>query len=444
MTVSVFDITVCDWNIGNRIIMEAVYRELYELFPSETLISLPYCEPFSPMTLDYIQKSKHLFFGGGNVLASDVADLSLFWGIRKENLPQVNKTVLMGVGWWKYQHKPSREVSAMLQSSLHRHDQHSVRDTYTKDMLAVAGIANVLVTGCPSMWSLSPEFCRAIPEEKAGEVLCTFSADYAQDMTRDKKILQALARQYKMIYVWPQGPRDGAYVRQLGVPCHVLPANISALDRFLAEAGAVDYVGTRLHAGVKALQHGKRSLIVAIDNRAREQRRDFNFPVILDSELDELDDWIKARRPCEIRLPYEAINQWKSQYYGGGQWIARRQQERLSLFMSNVARANKRYAVYGTGKVAKEILSLVEYWHWPRPVFMIDHVPGSCDRLCGIPVRNLDTLSDHDFDAIVLGSNVHQQAMRAHLAQKFGDKVVPLDLSGESDGPCELRGGGVT
>lgn len=314
MSISIFDITVCDFNIGNRIIMEAVYKHLYDLFPSETVITLPYWEPFSPLTLDYIQKSAYLFFGGGNVLTSDMADL--WWGVTKENLPKVKNTILMGVGWWKYQHKPSPEVAQMLQSALHRTCDHAVRDTYTKEMLAAAGISNVLVTGCPATWSLTPEICRAIPEEKADEVLCTFSADYAPDPVRDGTILRALMRHYDVVHFWPQGPTDGPYIQKLGQACHVLPSNLPALDRFLAGHNHLDYVGTRLHAGIKALQHGKRSLIVAIDNRAREQQRDFNLPVILNDELDELDDRIRARRKCELRIPVAAIEKWKMQFCG--------------------------------------------------------------------------------------------------------------------------------
>ena len=42
----------------------------------------------------------------------------------------------------------------------------------------------------------------------------------------------------------------------------------------------IDYVGTRLHAGIRALQHKKRTIIIGIDNRAIEKAKDFNLTVI--------------------------------------------------------------------------------------------------------------------------------------------------------------------
>ena len=47
-----------------------------------------------------------------------------------------------------------------------------------------------------------------------------------------------------------------------------------------------DYVGTRLHAGILALNYRKRTLIIAVDNRAAEMKTDINLPVIARGDLE--------------------------------------------------------------------------------------------------------------------------------------------------------------
>jgi hypothetical protein len=42
----------------------------------------------------------------------------------------------------------------------------------------------------------------------------------------------------------------------------------------------VDFVGARLHGGIRALQRGRRTLTIALDNRAREIAGDTGMPVV--------------------------------------------------------------------------------------------------------------------------------------------------------------------
>ena len=54
----------------------------------------------------------------------------------------------------------------------------------------------------------------------------------------------------------------------------------------------LDYVGTRLHAGVRAMQKGRRSIILSIDNRAREMGKDYNLNVIERNDIYKLEEYI--------------------------------------------------------------------------------------------------------------------------------------------------------
>ncbi|MGC4050776.1 MAG: polysaccharide pyruvyl transferase family protein [Paludibaculum sp.] len=67
---------------------------------------------------------------------------------------EINDGVLFGVGWWQYQGPVTRFTSRFYKRVLSGHRLHSVRDGYTATKLREAGIANVVNTGCPSMWSL--------------------------------------------------------------------------------------------------------------------------------------------------------------------------------------------------------------------------------------------------------------------------------------------------
>lgn len=55
----------------------------------------------------------------------------------------------------------------------------------------------------------------------------------------------------------------------------------------------MDFVGTRLHGGIRAMQHKQRAIIIEIDNRAKE---------------------ISSRFENDIQIPFDKVNQWKDQF----------------------------------------------------------------------------------------------------------------------------------
>ena len=96
---------------------------------------------------------------------------------------------------------------------------------------------------------------------------------------------------------------------------NVIGPNIEDLNRVI-ETEEFDYVGTRLHAGIRCLNGGHRSLIIAIDNRARQIGEDTGLPV-LEREagyLLKMADWINHPVKTEIDLPWASIDKWKKQF----------------------------------------------------------------------------------------------------------------------------------
>jgi polysaccharide pyruvyl transferase WcaK-like protein len=76
----------------------------------------------------------------------------------------------------------------------------------------------------------------------------------------------------------------------------------------------LDYVGNRLHAGLRALQHGRRSIIVEIDNRAREMAADFGLPTVTRDDFRRLEQMIEDPLEIAIRVPDAEIARWKQQF----------------------------------------------------------------------------------------------------------------------------------
>ena len=192
--------------------------------------------------------------------------------------------------------------------------QHSVRDMYTKTMLNKMGFENVICTSCPTMWSFTKEHCLQVSKTKAKKVVTTLT-DYNCDIEKDQKMLDILSENYDKIYIWLQGIGDYHYLQSLNIndKMIIIPPTLEKYDDIL-DNGDIDYIGTRLHGGIRALQKRVRSIIIGVDNRALEKKRDFNIPVIERQKIDELPKLINSSYITDIHIPIEEINRWKRQF----------------------------------------------------------------------------------------------------------------------------------
>lgn len=194
---------------------------------------------------------------------------------------------------------------------------HSVRDEMTRRRLESIGITNVLNTACPTMWTLTPEVQRRIPVRKAREVLTSIT-DYCFDPALDRTMLDVLGMQYEKVIIWVQGSHDIDWSLSNIVDLdnyELIGPSLSDLDRVL-QTHDVDYVGTRLHAGIRCLNKGVRTLVVAVNNRARQIGADTGLPVIERQEIASglLEGWINNPSPSRIQVPFERIERWKGQF----------------------------------------------------------------------------------------------------------------------------------
>ncbi len=313
--ISILDTSICDSNMGNQIIMDSIYEILNEMFKEDFFYKLQFSESFGAKSIQILKNSDYVFFGGTNSLSSEMNKYKQM-GFSIINLFFFNNLTLFGVGWWQYQKKPNLYTKYFLRRLLSKHTLHSVRDEYTKDMLHKIGINNVLNTSCPTTWSLSTQHCEMIPNKKSSKVVMTLT-DYNKHKEFDTKFINILLNEYDTVYIWLQGAGDKDYVNSLDLidksRLNFIAPKLADYDKFLNN-NEVDYIGTRLHAGIRALQNKKRTLIIAIDNRAKEISRDIGLNIVERDDFNGILSFIKDEYITNINIPIDNINKWKDQY----------------------------------------------------------------------------------------------------------------------------------
>lgn len=314
--ISVFDTSIATQNIGDEIIMDAVYNELYDVFKDDMFLRIPSHEVIGISSLSLIRNSVFGIVGGSNILSSAMNRYKQWKITLIQSYFIKQKVLLLGVGWRNYQNKPNFVTKLLLNQLLNRKYIHSVRDSYTEAKLKEQGFSNVLNTSCPTMWRLTTEHCAQIPQSKADTVVFTLT-DYSKDINADVFLIETLLENYKNVHYWVQSRKDLIYLNELNIDIDkikIISPSLRAYNNFL-ETTDCDYVGTRLHGGVRALQKKKRTIIIGVDNRAIEKKKDFNLTVIERHELNsDLKKLINSELKTDIKIPTDNIVKWKAQF----------------------------------------------------------------------------------------------------------------------------------
>ncbi|SEL46341.1 polysaccharide pyruvyl transferase family protein [Parapedobacter koreensis] len=309
----IFDTSIGTTNLGDHIIMDAVNRIADELFLNDFVINIPTHFSIHPKDLLKLRKYDTGIVGGTNLLKNDTLRKSQWKVGMKDVLVLRHKVVLLGVGWWQYQEKPVSLYSrAMYKALFSAKYLHAVRDSYTLQKLNEMGIKNVVNTGCPTVWGLDEPHCSQINPKKRDKVVTTIT-DYMRDPERDRRMLELLKKHYHDVYVWIQGSKDQSYIESLASNVHYIAPKLSAFDAFL-ENEPCEYIGTRLHAGIRALQKKRKAIIIGIDNRAIEMRNDIGLNVLERQRIDQLEEKIHEEMSVQLYLDTNAIQRWKAQF----------------------------------------------------------------------------------------------------------------------------------
>lgn len=300
-------------NCGDQIIMEACMLQLRDKLDVSAMQHVPTHQFPSDSERILLSNSRMKILCGTNILSGHMESYGL-WKLGPDVAPYRN-TLLLGVGFDSTVLDFDDYTKRLFQTILSKEGIHSVRDSFSEKMLREMGIQNVLNTGCPTMWSLTPEHCATIPTQKAKNVVCTLT-DYCRDEENDRAMLDILLESYQTVYFWLQGRDDLEYIRSLGYENKVtlVQPDLQSFDAVLNQVD-LDYVGTRLHAGIRALNKGRRSLIVSIDNRAECIHADTGLSIILRRDISKkLRQKIVGEIHSEITMPKSNISQWMEQF----------------------------------------------------------------------------------------------------------------------------------
>lgn len=311
--ITIIDTAICSNNIGDEIIMDSVNKFIDSRFGKYFIFRISSHEPLSKRTRNFIERSSFCFVGGTNLLSPTLGTHSQ-WNLtmRDVNVLKNANTVCVGVGWNDYKNDATWKAKYMLRNIFSNKYIQSVRDNHTKENLAKVGVKSIY-TACPTLWRITDEHCKEIPRKKASSAVITLT-EWRKDIKNDRLLIDTVVKNYKDVYFFPQMYKDFDYFKSFGVESvKIVDPSLKGYDHVL-ENEDVDFIGTRLHGGIRAIQKKKRTLIIAIDNRANELGKKTSLPILARDQTDTLEDWIHGENETRITIPKENLSRWQGQF----------------------------------------------------------------------------------------------------------------------------------
>lgn len=315
-----FNTAVASPNKGDDIIMDCCKKQLEPILKGNYVLEVPTHTPishwyqnFAKFNIgDHFKKIDYKFVCGTNLLNANMFLPTPLWNINPFNSKVANGAIAVGAGMGSQSIKANYYTKKLLRKVLSLDYVHSTRDEKSANFLRSIGL-KAINTGCATTWDLSNEFCSTIPDGKSDEVVFTLT-DYAQDEQKDKYLINILLKHYNKVYFWIQGIGDLDYLQKIykGNQIILVDPSLEAYDVILEKR--IDFIGTRLHAGIRAMQKKCRTVIISVDNRAEDMKKDINLCVVSRNELDTLETLIYRKMPTQLNIKMENIQKWLSQF----------------------------------------------------------------------------------------------------------------------------------
>ena len=325
-TIAIMDTSISSFNMGDKIIMESARKALKSIMLNSFIVDMPTKNPLFRMTEfsfkrkdSYQQKLDmfdYKFVCGTNILAKNVRIRKPSWNLRKMDLRHFSGFVLVGVGTDNLHGCQNNYTREFYNRALSHDTVHSVRDNRTKEFLESLGFS-AINTGCVTLWGLNNEHCKLIPMTKSNSVIFTLT-DYAMNPQKDIIMIRHLLNNYSDVSFWIQGIGDLDYLHGLCSEqelkrINVIAPNLGSYMEYLC-SNDCDYVGTRLHAGIKAIQEKKRTIVISVDNRTVDMGNDFGIKYIQRDNIENLNAMINSSFATEIRISEERISMFLNQF----------------------------------------------------------------------------------------------------------------------------------
>ena len=318
-----FDTAIGTANLGDEIIlqsfrkeMEALYRECFILRFGTHLINFSALRYIlGGRKIEFLNNADYKIIAGTNLLSRNIKKTSGQWPVNGFQKYLYEDSILAGVGLTLEPGRPTRKTVRFYHKTLRRDFVHSVRDDESKKFLESMGFS-AINTGCPTLWSITKELCEKIPKKKAKRVVFSISGFTKQQNSEyDQKLIDILRSEYEDLFFWCQAYLDEEYFDTFEDTANI--KRIYSLKEFadLLDTGDIDYVGTRLHGGIMAIQHGVWTIVIAIDQRARGFHQSNNLAICERKEIaGKLPEMIESTFETKIIVNHDAIDRWKKQF----------------------------------------------------------------------------------------------------------------------------------
>ena len=316
-----FDTEQGTQNLGDYIIMESIQREMEYVLKNKFITHFsthtPIARFYQNFTNNIVKRAcnaaKYKFICGTNIIKYSLRVLCPDFNINIFNTLYYKNSICVGVGCDNNAKKADLYTKYIYKHIFSKEYIHSTRDERTKKFLESMGI-KAINTGCPTLWGFSKEKCEKIPTQKANNVIFTLTS-YKKNPKEDQILIDVLKKNYKKVYFWVQGSEDMEYFETLNntEEIEIVNPTLESFKEKLQEE-SIEYVGTRLHAGIYAMQNEKRSIILAIDNRSRDMSKTYNLNIIDINDITKLEEKINSEFKTDIVIDLEKINAWKEQF----------------------------------------------------------------------------------------------------------------------------------
>lgn len=316
-----FDTSQGTQNIGDYIINDAINHEMEYLldgnfvtrFSTHTPIARVYQNVRANMTSKACDNACYKFLCGTNLFKYSLLRLSPDWNINIFNCKYYKNSIALGCGIDVNAKKVDMYTKLIYQKILSKQYIHSVRDEKTREFLESLGF-RAINTGCPTIWSLTKDFCKNIPVKKSSSVVFTLTC-YRKNIEKDQQLINILKNNYSEVYFWVQGSEDYQYLNTLNniENIKIVNPDLKSFKEVLS-CENIEYVGTRLHAGIFAMKNKKRSIIISIDNRARNMAETYNINTIDIENMDSIEEKINSEFITNVNIEEKKIRDWKNQF----------------------------------------------------------------------------------------------------------------------------------
>lgn len=316
-----FDIAEGTQNLGDYIIIDSIMKEMTFLFEGSFITHFSTHTPIARFYQNFrknmqskaCNNANKKFICGANTVKNSLFRISPDWNINIFNCKYYKNSICIGVGMDMNSKKMDLYTKYIYSRIFSKDYVHSVRDERTKKAFEKLGF-KAINTGCPTLWSLNEQHCKSIPTKKSNDVIFTLT-DYKKDKHFDQQLINILKENYKKLYFWVQGSDDYEYFNTLDniENIEIISPSLEAYKKILNQDD-IEYVGTRLHAGIYAIKNKKRSIILSVDNRAEDMAVTYNLNIIPRNKIEKLEKKINSEFKTQVKINETAIQKWKNQF----------------------------------------------------------------------------------------------------------------------------------